>query len=601
MKKIHIVLAVLATAALSSCVQEKSFNGVPVGENEIAFVLQGGATRSAEVSPVTKGGSYDLGRFGDRNLFLEETITDLNYAMAETRGVPVYTENVGTLDLYKKGLVVSFPNVADATFETMDDAQLEGSGWRFTHTYPKTPWPDEKTPVDVYFRMPASMTSNGVTVSSQTGGETTFSYTSPTTAEAQQDIIFSYVKMSKADHNKALPNGYPVHFYHALTAVKFAISNELAERNKYGIKVTGLSFIGLKNTGTCVVNVGAEEFADKITWDASKTADDNTMTQAFVYEEGDSKDKYVVNLSSSDNPSNLPASFYAGGVSQNLNKADASYTFWVIPQAFAANDGAILRIDYEMNGTSEYMEVPLSIIAKKAWGAGELRTYTFKLDDVNMKIEDTVTPAGNLTNAYEGSVKSNPIVTNTGNKNAYVRAAIVGQWWDVRNQNEPAIVFGFRDEVNNLYLVESWYQDQFVLKDKKHGEFVGLAGYQDETANTTGAVTYNGWTLCTDGYYYYNTIVTPEPANADPNAASKPWQTTPLFTSYTLKTPPRAIDPITLGQLPAGSLYFTLEIASQAISASDPSKMDGTDFADWKDAWKNASADNQAPVPVTAQ
>lgn len=599
MKKIHIALAVLATAVLSSCVQEKSFNGVTVGENEIAFVLQGAATRSAEVSPVTKGISYDLGRFGNRNLFIEETITDLNYAMPETRGVPVYTENVGSLDLYKKGLVVSFPNVADATFETMDAAQIEGSGWRFTHIYGDSPWPANKNEqVHVYLRMPAS---SDVTISSQTEGKTTFSYTSPTTAEAQQDIIFAHAYMSSKDHQDALPNGYPVHFYHALSAVKFAIGNELTERNKYGIKVTGVSFVGLKNTGTCVFNDGATDLAGKITWTASKTAADNTMTQAFTYEEGDSNDKYVVDLSSTNNPSNLPASFYEGGTSKNLNKTDASYTFWVIPQSFAADDGAILRINYEMNGVEEYMDVPLSIIAKKAWNAGELRTYTFKLDDVNMKIEDTVTPAGNQTNAYQGSVKSNPIVTNTGNKKAYVRAAIVGQWWDIRNPDEPAIVFGFRDEVNNLYLVESWYQDQFVNKEKEHGEFVGLAGYQDNTENTSGAPNWNGWTLCTDGYYYYNSIVDPEPANADPNATSKPWQTTPLFTSYTLKTPPRAIDPITLGQLPAGSLYFTLEIASQAISASDPSKMDGTNFADWKDAWKNASADKKAPVPVTAQ
>ena len=322
MKKIHIALAVLATAALSSCVQEKSFNGVTVGENEIAFVFQGAATRSAEVSPVTKGGSYDLGRFGNRNLFREETITDLNSAMAETRGVPVYTENVGSLDLYKNGLVFSFPNVADATFETMDDTQIEGSGWRFTHTYTDSPWPtNKKEDVHVYLRMPAS---NDVTISSQADGKTTFSYTSPTTAEAQKDIIFSHAYLSKDDHDKALPNGYPVHFYHALTAVKFAIGNELSERTKYGIKVTGVSFVGLKNTGTCVFNDGAEDLAGKISWTASKTANDNTMTQAFAYADGDSNDKYVVNLSSDDNPSNLPASFYAGGVDQNLNKTDAS-------------------------------------------------------------------------------------------------------------------------------------------------------------------------------------------------------------------------------------------------------------------------------------
>jgi hypothetical protein len=44
MKKIHIVLAVLATAALTSCQEEKSFNGVPVGEGDVAFVLKSGSS-----------------------------------------------------------------------------------------------------------------------------------------------------------------------------------------------------------------------------------------------------------------------------------------------------------------------------------------------------------------------------------------------------------------------------------------------------------------------------------------------------------------------------------------------------------------------------
>lgn len=581
MKKIHIAFAVLATAALSSCVQEKSFNGVTVGENEIAFVLQGAATRSAEVSPVTKGISYDLGKFGDRNLFLEETITDLNYAMAETRGVPVYTENVGSLDLYKKGLVVSFPGVDDATFETMDNAQIENSGWRFTHTYGDSPWPANKPKekVHVYFRMPASMTSNGVTVSSQTGGKTTFSYTSPTTAEAQQDIIFSHAYLSNDDHQQALPNGYPVHFYHALTAVKFAIKNLTAERADLKIKVTGISFIGLKNTGTCVVDAGAEELADKIDWTASKTAADNTMTQAFAYADGDSNDKYVVNLSDSDNPSNLPASFYAGGTSQNLNKSDASYTFWVIPQAFAENDGATLRINYDMNGVSEYMDVPLYLIASQAWGAGELRTFTFKLNEVNLKIEDEVELKGSAENGFTQSVKSDVTITNTGNTDSFIRASIVGQWLDTDNDE---IIFGFRDEINDLYLVESWYEDQFVKTEAgTHGTFVGLPGYKGAASfkYDEGSTEY-GWVLCKDNYYYYTKPVAPNGT------------TTALFDTYTLKNAPKPIHPTTLQELTGESIYFTLEIASQAISAN---KLDGTHY-NWDDAWANALGQDNKPV-----
>ena len=602
MKKIYIAIAVLAAAVLTSCEQEKSFNDHIMGDNEVAFTLTSRATRAAEVdSPVTKGINMKLGRVGNNNLFIEETITDLNAVSPETRGIPVYTENVGYLEGFD--LAVNVPSAGDATYDKLDDEVYEdktiGNGWRYTHTYSSSIWPSDGSKVEFYFRMPASMsaTGNGVSSLVYSGGKTSFHYTSPTTAEGQKDIIFSYVKINKKEHNDALPGGYPVTFYHALTGIKFAIANELTERNKYGIKVTGLSFIGLKSTGDCAVNVGAAgtESDPIIKWTNQGGANNNTMTQTFEYDEGDSNNKYVIDYQkkgeNDEGQDFFGSTYYNGGTSQNLNDEKASYTFWVIPQRLADLESATLRINYEMNGVKEYMDVPLSVIAKKAWDPGQLRTFTFKLDDVNVKIEDTVTPKGTQTNAYQGSVKSNPIATNTGNKDAYIRAAIVGQWWDIRDPEKPAIVFGFRDEVNNLYLVESWYQDQFGGGDKAHGTFVDLANYDRSNG-------YNGWTLCEDGYYYYTSIVTPEPADADPNAASKPWQTKPLFTSYTLKEAPAAIDPITLGHMPAGSLYFTLEIATQAISASDPSKLDGTNFSDWKAAWANADANKTAPVPV---
>ena len=45
MKKIYVAMAVLGTVLLSSCVQEKNFKHIKVGENELAFVMQGVSTR----------------------------------------------------------------------------------------------------------------------------------------------------------------------------------------------------------------------------------------------------------------------------------------------------------------------------------------------------------------------------------------------------------------------------------------------------------------------------------------------------------------------------------------------------------------------------
>lgn len=594
MKKIYFTIAVLAAAALTSCEQEQSFDEFTVGENEIAFVIQDSETRSAEIdAPEIKGETYNLGQVGDLNLILEETITDLNGIVPETKGTPIYTQNVG--DIYADKLVVSIPGFDDATYESMEKgmkySQLQynhdkndatkGKGWRYRHNYSASIWPtgtNADKPVDFYLRMPDDMTTNGVTMGTMTGGTTNFSYTSPITAAAQQDILFSYVSMTETQHKNALPNGYPVKFYHALSGIKFAINNNATEREKLGIEVTGITFIGLKNTGSCSYNAGA------FTWsNVSATSATNSMSETFTTD--DMAVTYDEDL--------FPSSFFTNNQAKKgdeINKKDdASYTFWVIPQDFANNNNAKILINYKMNGATESLEIPLKAIATKAWAAGQLRTFTFKLNDVNLKIEDKVnipTSGSDASNAFKGSWKDEVTITNTGNTDAYIRAAIVGQWRDTESNKQDDIIFGFRDEINNLYIVESWYQDQFGPNAQhKHGEFVGLAGYKDSSnatgANNSGGNPFNGWTLCTDGFYYYTTAV--EPGGT----------TTDLFKSYTLKQAPTPTAESAI--LPISRIYFTLEIATQAISANDPDKFDGTNCA-WDVAWQKADKKNIKPV-----
>ena len=601
MKKIHIAIAVLATATLISCQQERSFDNVTVGENEIAFVLQSNATRASEdVSSVSQGAVVNLGQVAENlDLFLEETISDLNGVLPQTRGIPIYTENVGTV--YKDKLVVNVPGIGDAAYESMDtkrtyahdkfdESEDPELGWRYRHNYKTSPWPDDNTAVDFYLRMPDDMTSNGVTfpeTGAFTGGKTKFTYLSPTTAAGQEDIIFTYASMTRPVHKKYLPNGYPVTFYHALTGVKFAINNALTNGTlEMGIQVTGISFKGLKNTGTCTVDAGASAVADKIDWNpVSATSATNVISQTFVaadnvvtYDEKLFPESFFKNRSTTGNQD-------ANGNYEKTNGAeinhagDASYTFWLIPQDFTNSDATII-IQYKMNGIDETKEIPLKKIVKGAWAAGQLRTYTFKLNDVNLKIEDNVSTSGNASDAYTGSVKSNVVITNTGNTDAYIRAAIVGQWLSAiqdANTNVGDIVFGFTDAVGRLDIVESWYQDQFgETGDHEHGEFVGLAGYKNSgtTGNTTGANPYNGWVLCKDGYYYYTEPVAPNATTAT------------LFDSYTTKSAPT---PTYGGKVwSPDHIYFTLEISTQAISANDADKLDGSNYA-WDVAWEKAT------------
>lgn len=582
MKKIHIVLAVLATAALTSCMQEKSFNGKTLDKGDVAFVLQSGpSTRSADLgSPVTKGINVPIGRVGNMNLYLEETVTDLNSFVPETRGVPVFTENVGKLYADKLFVHAVGGGFGDAVFGTDG---MAGDGWRYSHHYgDKDPWPESGS-VNFYLRIPSDM--SGVTFNSDSyaaGAKTVFNYTSPLTAEAQQDIIFTGVTLDKATHDGKLPDGYPVTFYHALTAVKFAIANSATEAQN--IRVTSISFTGLDNTGTCTVDPSADV---KVSWtgtDATTTTTgegEGAETNPNVIEQTFTTDDFV-EFSAENNPDFGSSFFNAKTDKQNVNTQTASKTFWLIPQKFAGST-AVLRISYTFNGNAEYLDINMGqLMADVEWKPGQLRTYSIKLDEVNVKITDDVTPGegANADNGYSGTYKNNVKIQNTGNTPAFIRAAIVGQWLD--QDNNP--VFGFTDNVNNLYIVESWYEDQFVNSGEgSHGIFEGLPGYkgtstfkkdsESATADANGIIP--GWQLCKDGYYYYTKIVDPQ-AYTGSN----------LFTKYTTLIAPKA--ELAGEVLKTAKMHFVLEISTQAITAVKMDGYEGSRYT-WKEAWKNAT------------
>jgi len=565
MKKV-ILWAALAAMALTSCLQEKSVDTHTLTKDDVAFVLQGGsATRASEAeSPVREGVTVKVGQIGDVALTLEETVIDLDCAVPETKGTPVYTENVGYLYKDRLGVYSDTQGGVEASYTRLSDQPVSG-GWPYYHHYDVNIWVDETTPVTFHLRMPSDMDTHGASSLSYAHGVTTVgSYTSPTTAAEQQDIIFGGIQLTHKQYkDRYFPEGARVVMYHALTGIKFAIKNTAAELAR--IQIRKISFIGLKNKGSFTFTVPAEgnygttKSADVITWTSATADEGNVISQTF--EAGD----LVTYDSAAPGDNHFAASFYGGGTSQNLNKADASYTFWLVPQSITGSD-ATLKIEYTMSGKDEEMEIRLGDLKAQDWKAGQLRTYTFKLDEVKIKIEDTVTMAEKTQqpittpwgdkqcDSYEGSTKTAVTITNTGNTDAFIRAALIGQW---RNQaGDP--VFGFTDYTHGVQLVASWYEDQFVNKTCLQGRFTGLPGTK--------------WVLNeTDGYYYYTE---PVPAGqAVPH---------PLFTEYKVgKAPAAAI----AGEVQ--DIYFTLEIATQAISAR---KLDGTHYT-YTEAWARALAD----------
>ena len=594
MKKIYIALAALSAMMLVSCQQEQSFNDLQLGEFDVAFTISNGATRSDESTPlVRKGAIIPIESQTGSSLFLEETITNLDQIGTEpaTKGTPAYTENLGVL--YANELMVQ-GNKGLFTTETGYwnlDKQMVKGGWRYQGSYDGNPWPeDEDETVDLYFRMPSSQTN--VTNIVRSDGKFTFNYTSPETAKTQQDILFAYRPLTKAQHKANLKQGgTPILFNHALSGVKFAISNESDELANVGIK--SVIITNLISSGRCELTPAKEgEYRDSTgVYSSAKAAKWTLGTTRADFNSEDFGDPVSFeNGGSFENMGQYGDSFAPETINnekantQNLNDADGTQTFWFIPQEI--KDDVELTIVFTEDGGATYIPwtVKFGAALKKAtggrveWKAGELRTYSIKIDLVNLTVDDDVhvvkttetltdeTDTGDVdfdVVSYIGSYKDNVVITNTGNTDAFIRATIIGQWYDAAT-NAP--VFGFTDFANGeakVKSVDSWYKDQFVNEeDGVQGTFEGLPGYKG-AANSL-----HNWVFDpSDGYYYYTKVV--------PVGERIP-ATDPLFTKYTVGSVP------TVRIAGEGRpLYFVLEIATQAVSAN---KLDGSHYT-YTEAW----------------
>lgn len=325
-----------------------------------------------------------------------------------------------------------------------------------------------------------------------------------------------------------------------------------------------------------------------VNWTIPENAD-----RSKTYSSGTYADTvYYAPNGSFKNNGKYPSSFSEGGNKHNLNDADATQTFWFIPQTMT--DDVELTIVYtygsdeERTGVLEFGKALKNVTGEGEsqqttyveWKAGQLRTYTIRVDEVNVKIQDVVTATDSTLVkvegaaddeylvSYEGATKTAVAIQNTGNTDAYIRVALIGQWLDAES-GDP--VFGYTDFTSGEFRsVDSWYEDQFVgSKPQKQGKFTGLPGTK--------------WTLKDDGFYYYSDPVAPgkfigtAPAGAD-NADD--YLGNPLFTEYKVgKAPAAAVS----GEV--RQIYFQLEIATQAISAM---KQNGDHYT-MDEAWARAN------------
>ena len=595
MKKIYVAMAVLATVLLSSCVREKNFKDIKVGENELAFVMQGAATRSAEAAPAVRGITIPMKISKSESIYLEETIEELNPGVA-TKGQPVYT--VTLPDIYPSMGVYAAGKFGDATFQMYDKY---GAGWRYNHNYNGSPWPEDKTEdVDFYLRMPAS--GDGVTYS-----QTSFELTSPVNGLNQEDLLFGMVTMSKELHDSKLPGGMPVTMKHALTGIKFANGHENNSQTK--TIITKVELIGLNSYGKGTIG---EKGA--VTW--SNVGTPSTEDAPF-YLEFDNPDYDKTLTDPSQNPDGTVTawdeklagtSWGAAADTHNLNHENGELTGWFIPQAVP--EDLILKIEFFIktpdtpNGTKVPHTIELGALLHKTyrdagksgspeWKAGELRTYKLKPFDVDVEIEDKIT----------STKKSNLHIANTGNVDEYVRLLIMGNWYGWKPGTTaadtvgvaPSILVGYKYKdaedaaanhggVNDM--VPAWFRSGDNGVDP-YGEFddsFTLAALGDRDGKR------NDWAAASGGFYYTMPIGPGKGAGVGADAASA---TTDLFKSYTVTNVPTIYLPVGNTREPAEFVHLVMEIVVQAIAV--PADEDGWWLRAWYEATGVEKLDPNAP------
>ena len=340
-KQIYLAALAALGVLMSSCVKEKSIERFEPEPEAISFMLSGVSTRADAGTPIQVN-RYNMGSDDSGLIFsLEETVTWMGDVGAEsaTRGTPAFTENVQ--DVYGS----SFSGVAyGSSGQVIDDgafyAMEDGIRWRRGFGF--DPW-ERANPLTFFLRMPELPTGVSNLAYNYSSASLTFDYETPATAAAQQDILFSTTTLDKDTYMslRESQGGAPILFRHALTGVKFALNPDRnnttddtrTPAGEVETFITKVEFTGLASKGHALYKQddSQESGVDDKDVYSSQESFTWTLLDGFdtkfsqEYSENDIQD---FNKDDAADKVNGPESFYKAGAQRNLNKDDASFTFW---------------------------------------------------------------------------------------------------------------------------------------------------------------------------------------------------------------------------------------------------------------------------------
>lgn len=551
-----VAAAMLSLAACNENFKENGKDSPVIEPNTIAFKLEksGVETRSAGASNVISSQTFPIGELVEGvNFFLEETVTsldDMYSAAPETKGTPVYTENFANMFSSFYGLAYSAtggtlsasPVIADGPF-TNDSGLWKraiGSGLF------------DSGSLYFYLRAPQSPTGvSNLAYSLNNNGRSviTFDYVNPLDATEQQDILFGARPVTKDEASEYVP----ILFHHVLTGVKFATANDNTGETKTFITKIEFPHALFRSAHFTVTSSWENgewvDIQDVYTSASATSVSGGQQLKADEIYTLTLADGEVIDFEADGqfaDKGKYADTFAAAGNMNNLNDANATKTFWFIPQQM--NNNIVMDVtfhvvtgDKDSGPITRRIQLGSLLTNKVTWRAGELRTYTLKGELLDVDIEDKVS----------GFKKTDVVITNTGNVPAYIRAHITANWFGYAGDNY-CVAVGYKSDTGYEF------QHPWKMTD---GSFENLPGA--------------GWVEESDGFYYYTQPV--PPGQAVPS---------PLFTEYSISgsnVPPTVYYTDSKNdRFPFTNVELVMNIPVQAIDAKENQS--------YRQAWRAAGA-----------
>ena len=323
-------------ANTKSAPQNPSSRSAGVRDNEAPIHVNANLAKPLYLHPVVQDGIHIWSKQGTPITRSGAPIEDMKQErVVQTRG----SMKTGLSDYSKFGVTALYQN-GDAYVSLFDDATATNSGkyWNIPDASNST-WPIGSK-VSFHAYAPHSSESNSMLSSSpdRTNVQTNIHYTaSSADIENQPDLIVATnaAQRSKTDANAPVD----LQFSHALTAVSFAMSRDLADVIGNGAQLTSVSLMGIPNEGDCQLIA----------------QDDKHSSSSANWNLGSAKGTYTFDLSAK----NIT-------VGSDMALTDANQTLMMIPQTLP--DGAKLEFTFKLNSQTQVLTVNLK---GQKWEAGQ--------------------------------------------------------------------------------------------------------------------------------------------------------------------------------------------------------------------------------------